>query len=137
MMRYFWVIFFSLFAVSLAFSNAEIPSADLKGAKDSPLVKRYEGSLIVAYDHKAFDEFTLPLSKLEKLPAKRDIHNNFAYEPSQKKDLEGERTRIVYLIPEGRSPLEVVRNYQEEVEGKGGKALYQCKVEECGGSAKR
>ena len=137
MIRYFWVIVFTLSVVSLAFSNATIPSEDVKGSKDSPILKRYEGSLIVAYDYKAFDEFTMPLSKLVEIPGKRDSHNNFAYEPTQKKNLEGERTRLVYLIPDGRSPLEVVRNYQEEIQAKGGKVLYQCKTEECGGAVNR
>ena len=44
-----------------------IPTADIKGSQDSSLLKRYDGSFIVAYDRKSFDEFTLPLSPLEPL----------------------------------------------------------------------
>jgi outer membrane protein OmpA-like peptidoglycan-associated protein len=135
MMKYFWAILIFLSLVSLISADATIPSTDKKGTKDNPLLKRYEGSLIVAYEHKSFDEFTLPLSKLELVDEiKRDIHNNRVYEPGQKQILEGERTRIVYLIPADRSPLEVLRNYQEEIEGKGGKVLFQCKAEACGGN---
>lgn len=138
MLRYFSVLFCCLLLTGFAFAEATIPQADKKGSKDNPLLKRYEGSLIVAYERKSFDEFVLPLSPLTQLPGeKKDIHNNFAYEPKQKKNLEGERTRIVYLTPPERSPLEVLRNYQQEIEGKGGKILFQCKAEACGGAVDR
>jgi len=104
-----------------------------KGSKDHPLLKRYEGSFIVAHDPKAFAEFVLPLSRLEEVPGKKDHKNVRAYEPKQKKALEGATMRLVYVIPPNRSPLEVMRNYQDEVRAKGGKILYECKAEECGG----
>ena len=50
---------------------ATIPKADKKGSKDSPLLKRYEGSFIVSLRHKSFGELTLPLSKLEECPERR------------------------------------------------------------------
>jgi OmpA-OmpF porin, OOP family len=137
MFRFFWILLCSLTLAGFLFADAEIPNADKKGAKDNSLLKRYEGSFIVAYEHKSFDEFVLPLSPLVQLPDKKDTHNNYAYEPKQKKNLEGERTRLVYLIPPDRSPLEVVRNYQQEIEAKGGKVLFQCKAETCGGDVDR
>lgn len=117
--------------------KATVPTADKKGSKDNALLKRYEGSFIVAYEQKAFTDFTLPLSKLEPVPGKKDSMNNNYYEPKNKKPLEGPYTRLVYLAPAGRSPLEVLRNYQEEIKGKGGKILFECKGEECGGHATR
>ncbi|MDY0039812.1 MAG: OmpA family protein, partial [Desulforhabdus sp.] len=68
---------------------------------------------------------------------KRDTHNNRVYEPKDKKTLEGSHTRLVYIIPENVSPLEVLRNYQEEITSKGGEILYQCKEQECGGDPTR
>ncbi len=139
-MQYLMAVLFFFSTIGFVFSQAldKVPAADKKGARDNALLKRYEGSFIVAYEHKSFDEFNLPLSKLEQLPDdKKDAHNNRVYEPKQKKSLEGERTRIVYVIPPDRSPLEVLRNYQEEIEGKGGKVLYQCKAEGCGGDQSR
>jgi len=127
-----WIVV-ATFTVILA--NATIPTADIKGAKDSPLLKRYEGSFIVAYAHQSFSDFTLPLSKLEEVPNKRDGHNNHYLEPKNRKPLEGEYTRIVYLIPADRSPLEVLRNYQDDVKSKNGKILFECKDTECGGDA--
>jgi outer membrane protein OmpA-like peptidoglycan-associated protein len=116
---------------------ASIPKADTKGSKDHPLLKRYEGSLIAAYEQKGFDEFTIPLSPLEPVKDKRTKQNNQLYEPKTKRVLEGRYTRIAYLIPPDRSPLEVLRNYQDEIKAKQGKTLFECKAAECGGNAER
>lgn len=91
----------------------------------------------MAYEKKAFDEFTLPLSKLEPVGDRKDSHNNRLHEPKNKKALEGPYTRLVYLIPENRSPLEVIRNYQDEIKARGGQVLFECKGEECGGDPNR
>jgi OOP family OmpA-OmpF porin len=117
--------------------KASIPTADRKGAKDSPILKRYEGSFIVAYEEQSFGEFTIPLSKLEDVPDKKTRQNNRLIEPKTKRALEGRYTRIAYLLPANRSPLEVLRNYQDEIKGKNGKILYECKAAECGGDPGR
>jgi OOP family OmpA-OmpF porin len=111
---------------------AAIPKADRKGTKDSPVLKRYEGSFIVAYEQKSFDTFTLPLSKLEPVPGKTTQRNNRVFEPKNKRVLEGTYTRIAYVIPADRSPLEVLRNYRDDIKSKGGKILYECQGAECG-----
>jgi OOP family OmpA-OmpF porin len=48
--------------------------------------------------------------------------------------MEGQYTRLVYVGPEGRSPLEVVRNYEQELTKAGFTSVYQCARAECGGS---
>lgn len=117
---------------------ASIPTADRKGSKDSPLLKRYEGSFIVAYERKSFAEFTLPLSPIEKVaPERLTQQRNRVHEPKNKRALEGAYTRIAYLLPAERSPLEVVRNYQDEIKSKAGKVLFECKGAECGGDPQR
>src|SRR3990172_1077730 len=133
MVRLICVVLILFITTSNGLADATIPTADKKGGKDNPLLKRYEGSFIVAYEYKSFDEFMLPLSRLEPLEGKRDSHNNRYYEPKEKKVLEGARIRLVYLLPADRSPLEVLRNYQEEIKSKGGTILFECKAEECGG----
>jgi OOP family OmpA-OmpF porin len=122
---------------STGLANAVIPAADVKGSKDSPLLGRFKGSFIVSFDHKDYNEFTFPLSVLERVEGKRDTHNNDLYAPKQKKTLEGAFTRLVYLLPQNVSPLEVIRNYQQEIKEKGGETLYECKAEECGGDPAR
>lgn len=121
-----------------AFADATIPTRDIAGAKDNALLKRYDGSFIVSYERLAFTDFKVPLSKLEKTPeVRRDRMNNRLYKPKQELEVEGARTRIAYLLPAGRSPLEVLRNYQDEVKAAGGEILFSCKAEECGGALNR
>jgi outer membrane protein OmpA-like peptidoglycan-associated protein len=112
---------------------AVVPNADKKGTADSALVKRYEGAYIVAQERKAFAEFTVPLAKLEPLKGERTLQNNERIQAADKKTLEGQYTRTAYLMPAGRTPLEVVRNYEEEMKRAGGTMLFQCKEAECGG----
>ncbi|WGZ94427.1 MAG: DUF4892 domain-containing protein [Candidatus Thiothrix putei] len=115
----------------LAVADASLPANDRQGSADLPYLKRYEGAVIIDQVQKSFDEFSLPISRLEEAGKKGD---NDLFLPTRKLDVEGKVTRSVYLVPEGRSPLEVIRNYQEEVSGKGGSLLFECKGEECGGS---
>ncbi|WP_077001833.1 OmpA family protein [Variovorax sp. KK3] len=124
-------------ANALAMTKATWPTADLKGAKDSALLKRYEGAYIVVTEQKAFAEFVLPVSALVEVPDKRDRMNNRLHEPKERKALEGAYTRLVYVVPNGRSPLEVSRNYRDEIQGKGGQVLFECKDADCGGDPKR
>ena len=121
----------------LAQPVASILTADRKGSKDSPLLKRYEGSFIVAYERKTFGELTLPLSPLQLVPGKKTQQNNRVHAPKQHQALEGPYTRIVYLIPGERSPLEVLRNYQDDIKSRGGKILFECGGAECGGNPER
>jgi OOP family OmpA-OmpF porin len=114
-------------------AQTPIPTQDKPGSADSPLLKRYQGSLIVAYDRKNYDEFVLPLSPLERVPGKADAHHIAVFEPKNSLALTGRRTRLLYLLPRERSPLEVMRNYQEEIKRRGGKVLYECKGADCGG----
>ena len=112
---------------SAARADATIPKADRPGSKDHPLLRRYEGSFIIGSEQKSFDEFTLPLSRLEPVAGKRDSKNNHYYEPKQKKPLEGPYTRLVYLLPAGRSPLEAVRNYSRRVKARDGRSCSNAK----------
>lgn len=131
---------FACAAAGPAFADAVEPTKDIPSAKDNPLIKRYEGSLIVSYERKAFTDFTIPLSKIERdKDGERDsAHNNYIFRPTKQLDVEGAKTRLVYLAPQDRSPLEVLRNYQDEAEAAGGEVLFQCKGSEgCGGDATR
>ena len=138
MKRLGYVLFCLLFA-GAAFADATVPKSDVAGAKDSPLVGRFAGSVVVSYNVRDFDEIKLPLAALKQVADKgrRDAHNNNVFEPGQSKALEGRRTRLVYLLPENVAPLQAVRNYQNEIAGKGGKTLFECKSDECGGDPGR
>ena len=104
-------------------------AANAPGSGDQ-LLPRYAGSFILAQTKKDFDEIVLPLGKT--------IGAGYASEPDKKlrfekvTTVEGRLTRTLYVIPEGRSVLEVVRNYTNELEGKGATTLFQCSKVECG-----
>jgi len=105
--------FISLAASALVFLTPSLLVAapgDVAGSKDHPLLKRYEGSVIVRYDHKAYDEDTLPLGKSNGMKLADSI------------PVEGEVTQLAYSVPPGRSPLEVIRNYENDLKAAG----YRC-----------
>ena len=108
-----------LLAVMLAATATTAPAAgDIKGSRDSPFLKRYEGSTIEHYEKKAFADFRFLLGPLPKRPEKEQVKTRTA---------EGPYTRLAYLIPEGRSSLEVLRNYEEELKARGGRIVYECR----------
>ncbi len=88
----------------LVLSSATLTFAqqrDVEGSKDHPLISRYRGSVITEYSAVEFDEYTLPLGKIQDSQFAKSQH------------LEGKVTRIHYEIPEQRSALEVMRNYEQ------------------------
>jgi outer membrane protein OmpA-like peptidoglycan-associated protein len=123
-----------LMASAACLADATIPTKDIPNAQDPAWLKRYEGSFIVSYDHRSFDAVGFPVSKLEiSEPAEQDEHNNRVFRPKRTVTAEGEYTRLVYVMPEDRSTLEVMRNYNEMIEEAGGKLLYGCRDNACGG----
>jgi OOP family OmpA-OmpF porin len=101
---------------------------DAKGSKDHPAIKRYDGSVIIGYDFRSFDEYELLLGPVQRAPG--GAANVLA--PTRSERLEGRVTRILYVAPEGRSPLEVLRNYEQELQKSGFQTLYQCARKDCG-----
>jgi OOP family OmpA-OmpF porin len=97
-------------------------AADIAGSKDHPVVSRYAGSEILKYETKDFDSFVLPMGPM------RDRRSG----PSASQALEGRITRIHYRAPDGRSALEVFRNYQQSLQGGGFTSIYQCENQACG-----
>ena len=104
-------------------------STNAPGSADY-LLPRYSGSFLLAQIKKDFDELALPMGKAVGSTYQTDADKKLRYEKTQA--VEGRLTRSVYIIPEGRSVLEVVRNYTNELEGKGAKVLFQCSKVECG-----
>ncbi len=135
MKKIFAGVIFPLIQVLMA--DASIPASDLQGSKDPTYLKRYEGSTIIAYENKRFDRFVLPLAALKSVEGKRDGKNNIYFTPETSKKIEGEHTRLVYLLPEERTPLEVLKNYDYEITSNGGKILFECEKSECGGDEHR
>jgi len=108
--------------LTLALAGNSIVAAqgtDAEGSKDHPLLSRYPGSVINEYGHKEFDEYELPLSKCA----------GGKYASTQ--HLEGKVTVIYYTTPEGRSALEIFRNYESGLKNGGFQELFTC-AKTCG-----
>jgi OOP family OmpA-OmpF porin len=107
-------------------AHAQMPTQDtVKGGKDHPLLSRFEGSRMVGYGIKEFDEVMLPSG--------RRIENKggqMAFDSALQ--LEGKYTRIAYNYPKERSALEVMRNYQAALDKAGLKTVFACAKETCG-----
>ncbi len=94
--------------------------ADAPGTSDPADLKRIEGALIIGYDQSGFDDMSVPTGTV-------------TYDgPVSSTTLEGPRTRVIYLVPGDRSPLEVIRNYEAELTEAGYETLYSCGKQECG-----
>lgn len=120
-----------------AHADATVPTEDIAGVGDSSVVGRLEGSFIVSYLQREFDEIEFPTAVLEEVEDARDAMNNRVFRPATSVVAEGARTRIVYVSPEGASTLQVVRAYQDDLEETGASLIYDCRNDECGGSATR
>ena len=107
------VVFSLLCIVLLATSIAFAQDKDIEGSKDHPLISRFPGSIIILYNVKKFDEYILPLGKLDE---ERKL--------SKSQRLEGKITRIQYKAPEGRSTLEIYRNYELALKKAGFEILF-------------
>ena len=112
-------LFFALVA-TVALSQEQ----DVEGSKDHPLVSRYPGSLIVAYEVEQFDEFDLPVAP------SRQKGDTWDFEKVE--HLEGKVTIIEYQFPAERSILEVFRNYQSALSRAGFQVLFTCRDQQCG-----
>jgi outer membrane protein OmpA-like peptidoglycan-associated protein len=93
---------------------------DIAGSRDSPLASRYPGSVIDNYKTKEFDEFSFPVGAVTSQGAPKSLH------------LEGKITRIEYINPQGRSPLEIYRNYETALKRAGFETLFACSGDACG-----
>ena len=112
-----------LTAVALLLPAAANAQPEVAGAKDFPLIKRYERSRLIGYDSRAFGSFKLLLGKLK-------VGDNGQAAIDAAKEVEGHHTRLLYLAPPGRSSLEVFRNYEADLAAKGFAVLYKCSGEE-------
>ncbi len=105
--------------VALA-AHAAVPKADVPGGRDHPVLQRFAGSVLVGYAQQDWDQRQFPDARGA---AKDD--NRFANPVS----LEGKVTRLFYLAPQGKSPLEVFRNHQQALMAAGFKTTWTCETE--------
>ena len=112
--------------VMLAFGTASGQALkDVPGGRDHPLIKRYEGSVLLGFEERSFDELLIPEGPYETGADGKDAF-------TQSSMVEGKLTRRVYMAPDGRSSLEVFRNYEKALAEAGFAKLYACAGDACG-----
>jgi outer membrane protein OmpA-like peptidoglycan-associated protein len=108
--------FFALLATLAALAN--VSSVCAQGGADHPLVGRYEGSELVGHAHTGFDEVELidgPIvGPTRGVGAPGWMH------------VEGSADLYYYKLPEGRSSLEVLRNYEASLKANGFSIAFTC-----------
>lgn len=116
-MKRFLVALFATTCSALAAS-----AQDVDGSSDYPLIGRFEGATITAYDVRDFDEYQFPNDAMT-----GSASDSFLA-------IEGAKTSIAYVLPNTASLAEVERNYEMALADAGFETVFQCADAECGGT---
>ncbi len=93
---------------------AKAHAQDVAGSADHPLVGRFEGSTIHAYEAREFDEVAV------------------ARTPGDVTRVEGAVTRLAYEYPPETALVQITRNFEQALEGRGFEILLSCDQGDCG-----
>ncbi|MDO8803366.1 MAG: OmpA family protein [Elusimicrobiota bacterium] len=116
---------FLIIAATLCLCNLRGEAfTDIPGSQDHPMLSRYPNSVILKYKQTAFDRLTVASGPERK--GSSDIPAGESLWPTQ--TLEGKVTRIIYKGPDGRSALEIERNYQNALLKAGFSAVTQIEL---------
>lgn len=115
------IIFLTMFALGLA---GGLHAADVKGGKDHPLIKRYEGSTLLWYEQKNYDALKMALECIV------FDYGEGKMKPFKKLAVEGRKTTLFYNLPAGIGTLEGVCQYENELKEKGFETLFRASGEE-------
>jgi OOP family OmpA-OmpF porin len=107
--RFFVLAIFLLDLLSAA------QAADVPGSKDPPPLKRYQGSEIISYATRSYDEYTLARGA--------GTPGGAGFEKTEK--VEGAITRVVYRVAAGHTALELLRNYEKMLADAGFTQTYE------------
>ena len=107
-----------LFITALLHFNIAWSNSDMPGSKDHPKIPRVAGTTIVGFNESSYDEgiFMTGASGRELLS----------------ENVEGKRTRIMYMGPTDLSTLGIIRNYQKAFDDLGEvEEVYTCRKDQC------
>jgi outer membrane protein OmpA-like peptidoglycan-associated protein len=88
---------------------------DVKGSHDHPLIQRFAGSWLVGYKANDWEQAQFPTSM--------DVKDDQWVAPVT---VEGRLTKVVYVAPLGKSPLEVFRNHEQALVAAGFQKRFSC-----------
>ncbi len=118
------LICISSILVTLGSSSAK----DVAGGEDYPLLGRYDGSVMTLYKVSDYEEqriLTKPITSADRRATGKRVNEKNSVAAA------GRSIRIRYEGPDGRSPLEVARNFQSEIKAKGFELLFECRGADC------
>ena len=104
--------------------------ADIAGAADHPMVGRYDGSVQRLREQVAFGEMRVVTAPM--LPGPRPAGTSRVNDTNSTA-VAGRLTRLRSEGPDGRSPIEIVRNWQQRLEQGGFRSVFACEARGCGG----
>lgn len=92
---------------------------DVPGGQDHPMVRRFTDAWLVAYQHEPWNQVQWPASAaIASSERLKDVVT-----------VEGQLTRLVYLTPKGKSPLEVFKNHEQAFLAAGFKKQFSCEAD--------
>ena len=104
-------------------ARADAPTSDAPGSSDHPVLRRFSGSLLVGYAQQDWEQRLFP-------DASGVARNGDLFANPQ--PLEGKVTRLFYLAPLDKGPLEVFRNHQQALQAASFKTVWTCENKEQG-----
>lgn len=113
-------------------ADTGVPAKDLAGLKDVPGLPRYQNSVMIFRDEVDYDEMKFPTAAVKYGRTPDDFVDGMRLLATHTIAAQGRRNRLIYAVPAGRSHLEVLRNYQNQLTGSGYKTLFECAGETCG-----
>ncbi|PRX57388.1 DUF4892 domain-containing protein [Flagellimonas meridianipacifica] len=105
------------FLFSIGFLNPILSQKDIPNSKDSELISRFPDSWIIGFAEKEYDRYTVAMDN--------------TFPKGKSKTIEGTITSIDYELPKGKSQLELHKNYEDALKGKGFNILYSCYQADC------
>jgi len=119
---------FVMLCGTLPAAAVTVPTQDVTGSHDHPMVSRYAGSVIGGYQQLDYDEAVFPLGK-----ASWKAANHF----TSTEQLKGKATRIFYVAPAGKTGVEVFANFRSALDEAGFHTQFECSgnngEHDCGG----
>jgi len=111
-----WILLTAALSLALPAGAADKPTRDIPGKQDSPLLSRYEGSVLSA----AGDD-PLGFTRLVDVEAGKPVL----------RQVEGRVTSRFYFGPKGTGAVDVFRNYRQALEAAGFQVVYACEEPQC------
>ena len=133
-MRRFSGVLCLVFSVSAAMLSAQ--AKDVAGSRDHPMISRFEGASIAAFEQKEFDEYRLVTGPVSSRQPDGKPWEGGVLHSANSVGLEGKVWRFRYAIPKNRSTLELIRTYEAALKKSGFEIMFQCSLNECAGGPK-